>query len=175
MGVSERQFEMSIGVSNGYINKAPRTLSNEMALRIIEKFPKFNKTWLILGEGDMYVSRNKYDIKEEVLGSALSMASEEYAPYEQINTYTQDHSADVSNPGDSVGSTVDIELFELLKTALKESQRSNERMLKDNKLMRNDIEALKKQIIEQHDYIESLNRDNARLKEDVNILRKKLG
>ena len=48
-GISKRQFELSIGVSNGYINN----------MRVSIHYPDLNTGWLMTGEGEMLKGEDK--------------------------------------------------------------------------------------------------------------------
>lgn len=52
-GISQRRFEKSIGVSDGYVNDMKSSLSPQLIQSILCVYPGLNKTWLISGEGDM--------------------------------------------------------------------------------------------------------------------------
>lgn len=53
MGISQRQFERTIGLGNGYISNLTGTIGADKLLKIGAEYPQLNLTWLILGEGDM--------------------------------------------------------------------------------------------------------------------------
>lgn len=48
-----KTFEASVGLSNGYVNNAGKSLREGSVDKILEKYPEINKVWLILGEGEM--------------------------------------------------------------------------------------------------------------------------
>ena len=52
-GISQRKFESTIGVSNGFINNISKSIGAEKMQRIESAFPEINKIWLLTGEGDM--------------------------------------------------------------------------------------------------------------------------
>ncbi|WP_188465508.1 helix-turn-helix transcriptional regulator [Marivirga lumbricoides] len=62
-GISMRQFEMSIGASNGVISNA---IKNSKDIRaswlsiIIETYPEIDANWLLTGKGEMISKENSY-------------------------------------------------------------------------------------------------------------------
>ena len=55
-GVSFRQFELSIGASNGLISgslKKSTDIGSKWLSKIIEAYPDINPAWLLTGEGNM--------------------------------------------------------------------------------------------------------------------------
>ena len=59
LGVSKREFERTIGVSNGYIDKLKHTPMPEKLESILLQYPQLNKIWLLTGEGDMLNYENE--------------------------------------------------------------------------------------------------------------------
>ena len=51
--LNARQFEKSIGVSNGYINSIKTEIGSEKIKKILEVYPEINGYWLITGESSM--------------------------------------------------------------------------------------------------------------------------
>lgn len=52
-GLSQRKFELSVGLSNGYVNNISKGIGAEKLQRIVEKYPDINQSWLMTGEGEM--------------------------------------------------------------------------------------------------------------------------
>lgn len=52
-GQSVRAFEMSCGLSNGYVNSIKDGASSKIIGQIVARYPELNTVWLISGEGDM--------------------------------------------------------------------------------------------------------------------------
>lgn len=55
-GLSARQFDMSIGASNGYIlrmEKNNASIGSDVIENIIKTYPQLNVVWLLTGEGAM--------------------------------------------------------------------------------------------------------------------------
>lgn len=62
--LSNRAFDLSIGMSNGYIGKQiakEASMGSDALEKILEVYPEINPGWLISGEGEML---RKYEIKE---------------------------------------------------------------------------------------------------------------
>lgn len=52
-GISQKQFEESVGVSTGYINNIRKSVSPTVLIKICETYPSLNREWLLYGEGEM--------------------------------------------------------------------------------------------------------------------------
>lgn len=62
LGVSARQFDMSIGTANGYtlrMQKNNASVGSDVIERIKEVYPQVNLTWLITGKGAMFLEETK--------------------------------------------------------------------------------------------------------------------
>ena len=55
-GISIRQFEISCGLSNGYVNNMRTSLQPEKLVSILKIYPDLNIEWLITGNGFMLKS-----------------------------------------------------------------------------------------------------------------------
>lgn len=58
LGMSARQFDMSIGTTNGYslrMHKNRASIGSDIIERISKKYPKINLVWLITGKGEMFL------------------------------------------------------------------------------------------------------------------------
>lgn len=51
--ITVREFERSIGVSNGYVSKITGTIGADKLHRISVEYPELNVEWLMVGSGDM--------------------------------------------------------------------------------------------------------------------------
>ena len=61
LGMSARQFDMSIGASNGYtlrMKKNNASVGSDILERIVEKYPFVNINWVVTGHGTMFVTVN---------------------------------------------------------------------------------------------------------------------
>lgn len=55
-GLSARQFDLSIGASNGYtlrMKKNNASIGSDVIENILKAYPQLNVVWLITGEGEM--------------------------------------------------------------------------------------------------------------------------
>lgn len=62
MGLSARQFDLSIGASNGYtlrMNKNKASIGSDVIETIVRTYPQLNLVWLITGEGTMIKSSHQ--------------------------------------------------------------------------------------------------------------------
>jgi hypothetical protein len=61
-GLSARQFDMSIGASNGYIlrmQKNNASIGSDVIENILKTYPELNVVWLITGDGEMLKSEKE--------------------------------------------------------------------------------------------------------------------
>lgn len=56
--LSVRDFERSIGASNGYVGSIRRSIGAEKLSGILSAYPDLNRDWLLYGEGSMLLSDN---------------------------------------------------------------------------------------------------------------------
>lgn len=56
LNIGQRKFEMSVGLSNGYINSLRKSPSADKIQMIIDTYPQLNIDWLLSGEGEMLKS-----------------------------------------------------------------------------------------------------------------------
>ena len=61
LGISQRQFERSVGLGNGYITNMSKGLGVEKTSTIKEVYPQLNIGWLLSGEGEMLRSSDTPD------------------------------------------------------------------------------------------------------------------
>ncbi len=62
LGISARQFDISIGTANGYIlrmQKNNASVGSDVIERIVSIYPQVNLVWLITGKGDMLIENEK--------------------------------------------------------------------------------------------------------------------
>lgn len=58
-GISQRLFEQTIGVSNGYVNNIRVSIQPDKVQRIAQHYPNINTGWLLSGEGEMLKGETK--------------------------------------------------------------------------------------------------------------------
>ncbi|WP_088341199.1 hypothetical protein [Robiginitalea sediminis] len=64
-GLSARQFDISIGASNGYtlrMHKNRASIGSDVIESIIRTYPDLNVVWLLTGEGKMLKSQEEEEI-----------------------------------------------------------------------------------------------------------------
>jgi hypothetical protein len=61
LGIGNREFEISIEVSNGYINSISKSIGGDKLEKISKKYPQLNREWLLFGEGDMTKPVPRFD------------------------------------------------------------------------------------------------------------------
>lgn len=54
-GLSPSAFEKKTGLSNGYVNNIRKSIGEDALTKILVKYPTLNKSWLLLGDGEMEV------------------------------------------------------------------------------------------------------------------------
>ncbi|WP_452226929.1 hypothetical protein [Lacinutrix cladophorae] len=62
LGISARQFDISIGTANGYIlrmQKNNASVGSDVIERIVQLYPQINLVWLITGQGEMLLEDPK--------------------------------------------------------------------------------------------------------------------
>lgn len=52
-GISNREFEIKCGMSNGYINSMRKGLGTLKIEQVLKQYPELNRNWLMTGEGEM--------------------------------------------------------------------------------------------------------------------------
>lgn len=66
-GLSARQFDLSIGVSNGYtlrMQKNKASIGSDVLEKILEIYPQLNVAWLLTGTGAM-IRQEELDVFDE--------------------------------------------------------------------------------------------------------------
>ena len=64
-GLSARQFDLSIGASNGYtlrMSKNRASIGSDVIENILKTYPDLNVVWLLTGEGPMLKSQQEEEI-----------------------------------------------------------------------------------------------------------------
>lgn len=51
--ITQDGFAKSLGLSRGYVNAIRDSIGSKTLERVLEKYPKLNRDWLLFGEGDM--------------------------------------------------------------------------------------------------------------------------
>ncbi|MCO5723583.1 hypothetical protein [Robiginitalea marina] len=66
-GLSARQFDISIGASNGYtlrMSKNKASVGSDVIENILKTYPDLNVVWLLTGEGPMLKSQHNQDLAD---------------------------------------------------------------------------------------------------------------
>lgn len=53
LSISEADFEMATGISNGYVSNIRNSIGPTNLPKILKKYPHLNRNWLLFGEGEM--------------------------------------------------------------------------------------------------------------------------
>ena len=81
-GLSARQFDLSIGASNGYtlrMQKNSASIGSDVIENILKTYPQLNVVWLITGEGEMLKEN-----EEELILDFEELPKEKQNEIEQI-------------------------------------------------------------------------------------------
>lgn len=52
-GISQRKFELNVGVSNGFVNNISKGIGADKLQKFLSVYPELNQEWLLTGEGNM--------------------------------------------------------------------------------------------------------------------------
>ncbi|MDC6351580.1 hypothetical protein PP178_08430 [Zeaxanthinibacter sp. PT1] len=81
-GLSARQFDLSIGASNGYtlrMKKNHASIGSDVIETILRTYPQLNVVWLLTGEGEMLLPE-----KQPAFASYEQLPSEKQAEIERL-------------------------------------------------------------------------------------------
>lgn len=67
LGIGQKKFETTVGLSNGYINSLRKSPTAEKIQMIIGAYPELNMQWLLTGEGEMLKSQGAVDDEPETV------------------------------------------------------------------------------------------------------------
>lgn len=68
IGISQKRFEETVGVSNGYVNNVKASPSSTVLQKIFSACPDLNKDWLLTGEGPMLTSDLSGSVSQQSSG-----------------------------------------------------------------------------------------------------------
>lgn len=126
-GISQKKFEETVGISNGYVNNVKASPSSTVLQKIFGAYPELNKDWLLTGEGPMLTS--------DLSGSVHQQS-------------TGDNSPNVNGSGNVVGS-VGGGAVEDMATALRKALGTIETQSSTISTLTEIVRDLRKQIEEQ--------------------------
>ena len=115
-GLSARQFDLSIGASNGYtlrMQKNNASIGSDVIETILKAYPQLNVVWLLTGKGHMMIQK-----KEELILDFNELPKEKQDQIEQIIER-------------KIKERQEIELKRLLKEVTEEIEKTQKK-LKDN-------------------------------------------
>lgn len=69
LGLSKAEFERVCGLSNGYVNSIRNTIGSKGVAQIIAQFPQVNKSWLVFGDGEMFIDDEAESHSETISAS----------------------------------------------------------------------------------------------------------
>lgn len=76
LGISQRSFEGSIGVSVGAISHSNGKLSKNIISRTLEEYPQLNREWLLTGDGKMVNGVEEEKTEAEILRAEIEELKE---------------------------------------------------------------------------------------------------
>lgn len=66
-GLSQKRFEMLVGLSNGYINNSSDPTSSKLE-KVLSAFPDLSPEWLVTGKGEMLRSEGFSALRQQNVG-----------------------------------------------------------------------------------------------------------
>lgn len=66
-GLSQKRFEMLVGLSNGYINNSSDPTSSKLE-KVLSAFPDLSPEWLVTGKGEMLRSEGFSTLRQQNVG-----------------------------------------------------------------------------------------------------------
>lgn len=73
-GLSQKRFEETVHISNGYVNNLKASPSSTIIQKILYAFPELSQSWLLTGEGPMLVPSSEPPAESVVNGPHSSQA-----------------------------------------------------------------------------------------------------
>jgi len=67
--ISQRSFEVKIGLSNGYINNIRKSIQPDKLQNILLNYPDLNIEWLLTGKGEMLKNDHNQDVEKDKIDS----------------------------------------------------------------------------------------------------------
>ncbi|QLE02776.1 hypothetical protein HX109_14830 [Galbibacter sp. BG1] len=93
LGMSARQFDMSIGASNGYtlrMKKNHASVGSDILERIVEKYPFVNINWVVTGHGTMFGTDTTSTAEQGVPERKLTYKEVEAIIEQKIKAHQED-------------------------------------------------------------------------------------
>lgn len=67
LNISVRKFEKNCGLPNSYCANIRVSITDDKLAKILERYPQLNKSWLIMGEGEMIIRDGKNSEQAEIV------------------------------------------------------------------------------------------------------------
>lgn len=78
VGLTVKEFEVSIGASNGYVNSISKGIGEDKLSIIIEKFPNLSIEWLLTGKGKMLKEEEVTEVEDSYYKELYFEMKKEY-------------------------------------------------------------------------------------------------
>lgn len=127
-GISNKQFEKTSGLGNGFVSKIGDTIRTQKLELISTAFPELNKDWLVRGVGEM--------LKSEAQSASIhanGISTNYQGNFNDVYTSIGGGSAPIRPKKGIVSAKGEIEKYKI----------ENERLKQENESLKSDIESLK--------------------------------
>jgi hypothetical protein len=88
LNLSGRAFAASIGKSETWLTTMTGVIRSDVLTNILVKYPKVNLRWLLLGEGDIFISEE--EIISETSKDYKSLYKEVHSFNEEVRSFNED-------------------------------------------------------------------------------------
>lgn len=84
-GMTNKAFEESCGMSNGYISSMRKGLGPEKLNNVLTKYPELNRDWLLYGEGSMLRTETTASLSQGAESEEIRKLKERIKELEEQN------------------------------------------------------------------------------------------